>query len=151
MKITDLIKKLFKKEPKSIWDGEPEWRKQGRERNRFLVRARDNFTCQECKKIWKKGQKHFDVHHKNGLCGKKSRAYDTVEEMDGLITLCHKCHYGRHDISKEVGKKRIYGEEKKIRDAKIIMAIRGGATYKEMAKKFKISTAMVNNIYLGKK
>lgn len=66
----------------------------GRDRTRYLVRKRDNFTCLDCGKKWNDGR-HFDVHHISGLCGKKSRSYDKVSEMDGLITLCHKCHYNR--------------------------------------------------------
>lgn len=78
----------------------------GRERTRFYVRLRDKFTCQECKNVRTPEQakvinrRLFDVHHLNGLCGKKSKGYDKVLEMDGLITLCHKCHYNRHDHSR---------------------------------------------------
>lgn len=68
---------------------------QGRDRTRELVRKRDNFTCQDCKKVWEIGMRRFDVHHLNGLCGKKSRGYDKVSDMKGLITLCHKCHFNR--------------------------------------------------------
>lgn len=82
-----------------FWKGKPKWLRKGRERVRELVRARDNYTCQSCKKVWVKGSRRFDVHHLKGLCGKKSRGYDRVSEMGGLITLCHKCHYDRHDFS----------------------------------------------------
>lgn len=67
----------------------------GRDVVREQVRIRDNHTCQDCKKIWREGNRRFDVHHLNGLCGKKSRGYDTVQDMEGLVTLCHKCHYNR--------------------------------------------------------
>ena len=73
----------------------------GRELTRMLVRIRDNFTCQDCSatrtpEVAKKEHKRlFDIHHINGLCGKKSRGYDRVEDMGGLITLCHKCHFNR--------------------------------------------------------
>ena len=79
----------------------------GRGHNRMRVRERDNFTCQDCGEIrtpetaTKQGKRLFDVHHLNGLCGKKSKGYDTVSELGVLITLCHKCHYNRHDFSKE--------------------------------------------------
>lgn len=75
----------------------PQWRKEGRENTRYQVRKRDKFTCQDCKKKWKPYSRHFDVHHLNGLCGKKSRAYDKISEMSNLVTLCHKCHFNRHD------------------------------------------------------
>ncbi len=82
----------------------------GRDRARMFVRLRDNFTCQDCgdrrtpietrehnKEIkGLKGRlKLYDVHHLNGLCGKKTRGSDGVNDISGLITLCHKCHYNR--------------------------------------------------------
>lgn len=66
----------------------------GRDKTREMVRARDNFTCQKCRKKWKKGERRFDIHHLKGLCGKKSQKYDRVSETKNLITLCHKCHMG---------------------------------------------------------
>lgn len=68
---------------------------QGKDRTREIVRRRDNWTCQDCGKKWVLGQRRFDVHHLNGLCGKKSLKYDKISEIDGLITLCHKCHFNR--------------------------------------------------------
>jgi len=79
----------------------------GRERTRMLVRIRDKFKCQSCfKKLLpvearNLGKRLFDIHHLNGLCGKKSRSYDKISDMDGLITLCHKCHFNRHDFSQK--------------------------------------------------
>lgn len=77
----------------SVFGGKPEWRRKGRERVREMVRHRDKYTCQSCGKLWKEGTRSFDVHHLNGLCGKKSTGYDSIKDMDGLITLCHKCHF----------------------------------------------------------
>lgn len=70
---------------------------QGRDFVRETVRKRDKHTCQnkKCGKKWIIGQRRFDVHHLNGMCGKKSRGYDKISEIIGLITLCHKCHYNR--------------------------------------------------------
>jgi len=65
---------------------------------REIVRIRDKHTCQECGKIWQKGERRFDVHHLNGMCGKKSRSYDCVTEIQGLITLCHKCHLNQEEV-----------------------------------------------------
>lgn len=82
----------------------------GRELTRMMARIRDNFTCQDCgavrtprevfknnakKKTLKGRIKLFDVHHTNGDCGKKSRGYDSVEDLSILVTLCHKCHFNR--------------------------------------------------------
>ena len=82
----------------------------GRERTRFAVRWRDNFICQDCKEqrtpedvlnhnkkleTLKGRIKSFDVHHLNGMCGKKSRDYDPMKDIDKLVTLCHRCHFNR--------------------------------------------------------
>jgi len=75
---------------------------QGKDRTRELVRIRDNQTCRDCGKLWQDGQRKFDVHHLNGLCGKKTHNYDKLSEMVGLITLCHKCHYNRTDHAMRV-------------------------------------------------
>lgn len=82
-----------KSEPSPFWAALPKWKGEGRERARSLVRARDKQTCQSCKKEWVPGNRSFDVHHLNGLCGKKSRGYDSILDLTGLITLCHKCHF----------------------------------------------------------
>ena len=71
----------------------------GRDHTRMIVRFRDRFTCQVCGKrrtpLQAKNTKKrlFDVHHLNGLCGKKSKGYDRASDTKGLITVCHKCHY----------------------------------------------------------
>ena len=83
-----IFEKYF--QPPSVFDKLPEWRKKGNSRNRYLARLRDNFTCQGCHKKWKSGERHFDCHHLNGLCGKKSQGYDKLHEIDQLITLCHR-------------------------------------------------------------
>jgi hypothetical protein len=69
----------------------------GRDLNREKVRQRDNHTCQDCKKKWSEGARRFDVHHLDGLCGKKSRKYDKCDDLNRLITLCHRCHFKRPD------------------------------------------------------
>ncbi len=72
----------------------------GNSYTREKVRARDNYTCQMCRKIWKEGSIRFDVHHLNGLCGKKSHGYDRLKDIDTLITLCHKCHFNHPEHSR---------------------------------------------------
>lgn len=99
-----------------------EWQTQGRESARLMVRMRDNFTCQDCglirtfeevvdynKQHGRGKMKSLDVHHTEGVCGKKSRGYDSTKDISRLITLCHSCHYKRHDFSK-----RITGEWKEL-------------------------------------
>lgn len=81
------------KEPTPPQDPKPNIGKEGREYTRWLRRMMDDFTCQSCGQRWRKGERQFDIHHLGGLCGKKSRAYDKLKDVDKLITLCHKCHY----------------------------------------------------------
>lgn len=72
---------------------------EGRDRTREIARRRDNHQCQSCFKKWRSGMRRFDVHHLNGLCGKRSLSYDKVADVDGLITLCHKCHFNHPEHS----------------------------------------------------
>jgi len=74
----------------------------GRDYTRQRVRIRDNFTCQKCRKKWVTGMRRFDTHHLGNLCGKKSRGYDKVESIRGLITYCHKCHLNLHFVKKKM-------------------------------------------------
>lgn len=67
----------------------------GRDLIRERVRVKDKHTCQDCKRVWDGKERRFDVHHLGGQCGKKSRGYDRLSEMEGLITLCHRCHFNR--------------------------------------------------------
>ncbi len=94
-----LVTDYKKREVCKSFLNQPVWRGQGRERVRFLVRERDNFTCQSCEKKWKDGERQFDVHHLGGMCGKKTKSYDKKEDMDKLITLCHKCHFNHPEHS----------------------------------------------------
>lgn len=71
--------------------------RQGREKSRSLVRARDNDTCQSCGQVGGGKSKRLDVHHQNGNCGKMTKSYDKVSALHDLITVCHKCHYNLHD------------------------------------------------------
>jgi predicted transcriptional regulator len=73
---------------------------EGREFVREMVRHRDNYTCQICEKVWEKGSRKFDIHHKD-CAREKSRQYDNYDkEKKNLITLCHKCHLNLHSIIK---------------------------------------------------
>jgi 5-methylcytosine-specific restriction endonuclease McrA len=113
-----------------------DWRLKGRDYVRGLVRQRDNHQCQNCKRFWEEG-KHFDVHHLNGLCGKKSRGYDRKADMDGLITLCHSCHINKHD-------KKKYGRSVLPKHPRAVRNMRArGATYDAIGKRFGVSSQAV--------
>ena len=74
------------------------WQDQGLEYVRGLVRKRDKYICQKCLKKWRVGSRQFDVHHLNGVCGRKSKGVDKIEDMLNLTTLCHKCHLNLEEV-----------------------------------------------------
>lgn len=70
------------------------WRRgvlDGRDYKRELIRKYFDHTCQKCKRIWKEGERRFDVHHL-GEGSNKSKIYDDFKDIDTLTLLCHKCH-----------------------------------------------------------
>lgn len=77
----------------------------GRDYVRELVRQRDGRRCQCCGKKWQVGERRFDVHHLNGMCGKKTYSYDRVEDIDGLITFCHRCHLRQDSVKLKMATK----------------------------------------------
>jgi len=78
-----------------------------RDRNRELVRIRDNHTCQICGKVWGEGKRRFDVHHID-CDNKKTRKPDNLSnEHSNMITLCHKCHLSLPAHMEKMKKKNI--------------------------------------------
>ena len=80
---------------------------QGMDTPREIVRIRDNHTCQgqDCGRVWVYGERRFDIHHLNGVCGLKSRSYDNITDIDNLITLCHKCHLNLPEVIEKMATK----------------------------------------------
>ena len=125
----------------------------GRDRTRFLVRVRDNFTCQDCGlrrsplQAKRAGRRLFDVHHLGGVCGKKSRGYDKVSDMPTLVTLCHRCHFNRHDWA---GRNSDFMVRMKNlanpRREKILRLRRSGLTMVEIGRKYGISKQRVHQL-----
>lgn len=105
---------------------------QGRERTREIRRTMDNHTCQDCGKVWIPRTRRFDIHHLGDLCGKLSRKYDRVENLDGLITLCHKCHMSKH-VSKEKFAKQLSPKEQARRTEAIKALRKVGKTQAEIS------------------
>jgi hypothetical protein len=121
------------------------WRKEGREYVRGMVRKRDGHKCQKCKNEWKEGQRAFDVHHKKGLCGKLSRAYDRKATMSLLTTLCHKCHCQTHTYRRAVARRPVV-------DKRIAIQLRStGLTYDEVGRRLSVSSAAIYWIVNGRK
>lgn len=121
----------------------------GRDYVRELVRKRDRHTCQiakigkrskKCKRKWKEGMRRFDVHHINGLCGKKSRGYDRKEDMKGLITICHSCHMSLGHIYPRAKKRWgvLNGET-----AFIVEMRQNGDSYDRIGRRFGVSAVSV--------
>ena len=77
-----------------------------RDKLREIVRARDKYTCKKCHKKWKKNTRRFDVHHLDKEMDGKSHyvgitKYDR-ENLDRLITLCHKCHFNLDETKSKI-------------------------------------------------
>jgi len=101
------VKKGFKKLIlKDVFAGKPNWKRKGRERNREIIRYLYDYTCQTCGKIWEEGERSLDIHHLGGLCGKKTRGYDSLDDFDILLPLCHKCHFNHPEHTLTVRRKR---------------------------------------------
>lgn len=119
----------------------------GRDRNREMVRIRDKHTCQACLRVWTPGTRRFDCHHLKGLCGKSSREYDKSQDINSLITLCHKCHLNQPHVkakmnkttTREIKKEHILGM---IRDRKNNMS------YGKIAKKYGLSYPTTRKILM---
>ena len=79
---------------------------EGMDYTREIVRIRDNHICQikdgGCGRKWRFGKRRFDIHHIGGLCGRFSRAYDNRKYLDGLTTLCHRCHLNLPEVREKM-------------------------------------------------
>ncbi len=113
----------------------------GRDLNREKVRIRQNHQCQNCRKKWKIETRRFDIHHLQGLCGKKSRGYDQPESDDKLLVLCHRCHMARHALDNQLSgvsyKTILVGKRERIEK---LLTTR---TYDEVGKLLGVSQAAV--------
>ena len=112
---------------------------QGRERTRELARIRDEHTCQMCKKRWESGRR-FDIHHLNGLCGKRSMSYDKVADLPSLITVCHKCHFNLEDHAGVRNWGTLEGKEKQLKRLRD-----KGMSYNKIGFKFSVKSSAVWN------
>ena len=143
--IGTVYKRLSKGAPKSkavlyqFLQGQPNYVKNGRDRVREMVRHRDHYTCQECGRVWNRTMRRFDVHHLNGLCGKKSRGYDSVGETDGLTTLCHKCHMSKHVDNMKTNR----GKLKNVDPYVLAERIEAGESYDSVARSLGASSAAI--------
>lgn len=78
----------------------------GRNFIRELVRMRDEHTCQSCGKMWEKGKRRFDVHHQDpemeGKSSKRGIIKLDKENLNKMITYCHKCHFAEHSVRERI-------------------------------------------------
>lgn len=114
---------------------------QGRDYARELVRTRDNYTCQSCGKKWKEGQRRFDIHHLDNLCGKLSKKADSVKNLNRLITLCHKCHFNHPEHAMNANNTYL-----PLRNAEIKQLFSSGLTRSELATKYNLSFERIRQI-----
>lgn len=89
------IKILTKRKREYLGLPEINYKGGGRDFVRELIRARDNYTCKDCGKVWKEGMRRFDVAHLDVHAGKALK-YESYDECkNNVITLCHKCNLQR--------------------------------------------------------
>lgn len=124
----------------------------GRDYAREVIRIKFKHTCQtkECGRVWKEGERRFDVHHLKGMCGKKSRGNDTVRDRKDLFTiLCHGCHMQKHSITRQWHK----NQNKLASVSKSILAdlIWQGKSYDEVGVMYGVSSAAIHYRVNGRK
>ena len=76
---------------------------EGRDYKRELIRKFFNYRCQKCGRVWKKGERRFDVHH-FGAGSSKSKIYDSFADITKVTLLCHKCHMNLPEHKKAMKK-----------------------------------------------
>lgn len=116
---------------------------------REIIRIKFNHTCQskKCGKKWKEGMRRFDVHHLKGLCGKKSRKCDSVDDAKRNFTLlCHQCHMRKHTVRSRL----ISGKLEGVSHSKLYDLIWEGKSYDWVGKKYGVSGAAVYNKVNGR-
>ena len=70
-------------------------------------RIMDNHTCQICGRVWKEGERQFDVHHKNPKCeGIRGKKYAECKDLSKMTTLCHPCHMNLEQVKNKMRGKR---------------------------------------------
>lgn len=144
-------------------------RMKGTERTRMLVRVRDGFACKDCGDVRtpeyaeQMGKRLHDVHHLLGLCGKRSKKYDKVADMDGLVTLCHKCHFNRpehatkrrlHSMSDDqllymTNKYRKQFQRRKKMISGILRLRKQGKTFRQIGAKYSLTKQRIHQISRG--
>lgn len=124
--------------------------KGGRDTVREMARARDNWTCQQCGKVWVQGQRRLDVHHldpkQEGKSKQKNAAKMDLKNFKKLITLCHKCHLNLHSVKKKISKgmktKRVFTEHENQELQKLYAL---GIRQYKLAEIFKCSKQTINS------
>lgn len=71
-----------------------------------MVKKRDNYTCQKCKKKFPPNSYFLNVHHKIPL------SKGGTNSPDNLICICHECHCGEHKHMQSKNKKKVIGNNK---------------------------------------
>ena len=75
---------------------------------REIVRTRDGHRCQRCFIKWKEGQRRFDVHHldpeKEGKSNERGSIKRDKQDIDEMITFCHKCHLSLPHLKEKMSK-----------------------------------------------
>jgi len=79
------------------------WKLEGRDFLKEKIRARDNWQCQLCYRVWHEGERRFDTHHQDEHKeGKIGKSYEFSKLFGEMITLCHKCHLNLPTVRKKM-------------------------------------------------
>lgn len=99
------IPKISFGSPKYVYESKGLSHLKGRDFLKKQVRRRDSQTCQICLKLWKKGERKFDVHHLDeDKEGKSGLTYENCKDLDRQVTLCHKCHLNLDSVRSKMAK-----------------------------------------------
>jgi 5-methylcytosine-specific restriction endonuclease McrA len=135
-------KEINERRKKKYW----EWRaitpyknnyRNGWETLRVIVLKRDNYTCQICGK-----KKKVEVHHKDRT-GSNRLAKEMNNDLDNLITLCHKCHL---ILDCPIGGFSKGKSEEKTERNQMIMRMLKSHTQTQVSRKFHLTRQRINQI-----
>lgn len=108
---------------------------------RLKTLSRDNWKCQNC------GEFGNEVHHKDGT-GSNRSVKEQNNELDNLITYCHKCHMQEERrINPKLNQRiKLTPEESKERKIKIFNLRKSGMSNSQIARTLGITRQRISQI-----
>lgn len=120
----------------------------GRDYIRELVRMRDGHMCKKCGLRWVAGTRRLDVHHKDpkmeGMSHTKGVVRKDKKNLSQMITLCHKCHLGLHQVKKKMSVAKRSKRLTEGRRKDILILCRKGWRQVDVARMYKVTPQTIN-------